>query len=285
MIVGSDAPLKQEHFDRISLVRYYLEEKEKSHKFLKFSVIYFQNNVGEISNGQECHALAKSYRHETFVLMEDDVIVGRHFLKFMYQALEKYADNQDIVAVNGYLGHELKNTPKSAFLHNRFSSYGYGSWYKKWDEVLRKRDAVNYPRKMLDDLSKFREIVKFTPYVRSYPFLAERVYRAGDIEIGLMMEFEEFWTLVPPVSLTANRGMDGSGLRSGINKEIQMIVPSDSPIELPPAEKLQKYRFQELRDKISSRSLLLNWTVFGIYRFLPFGFPLLRKLRSFKKAF
>lgn len=284
VIVGSDANATKSHEERVKAVRTYLHEKEFSHRFYKLSVVYHEKNVGEQENSLACHSLAKSYGHEAFILMEDDIVVGRYFLKFMQDALLAYADQPEIIAVNGYLAHDLKRTPRSVFLYNRFCAYGYGSWYKKWDIVQKNRDSINFGAKIMDDFKKFCEISRFTTNVRSFPFLAERFYRAGDLEIGLMMEYEKLCTVTPPVSLTANKGLDGSGLRSGKNLVLQSREPFHDKLVLPRLETLERFGFEDLKNKISRKSRFVNILVFFIYRYVPFGFSILIKLRAFKKS-
>jgi len=284
VIVGSDAALKKEHEERISVVRRYLKHKEGAHGFKKLSVLCHNDNLGEKGNGGACHLYAKSSGHESFILMEDDVVVGLYFLKFMSESLAAYSDQPDLIAVNGYLDHDLTNAPKKPFLYNRFSAYGYGSWYAKWDLVQKKRDSINYSTRILLDFTRFRKVAKFSPNAKSYPFLAENFYRAGDIETGLMMEFENLWVLKPPLSLTANRGMDGSGLRSGVNASLQAMVASDDPIDIPSSSELESVRFETVKPRIDIKYILENWLSFLIYNYFPFGFSVLLKLRSLKKS-
>jgi hypothetical protein len=284
VIVGSDAAFKEEHEERIRLVRGYLQRKEKGHNFKKLSVLYHDGNMGENINGSECHSYAKSYGHDRFIAMEDDVIVGLYFLKFMDDALTAYSNDPNLIAVNGYLDHDLIEEKTNPFLYNRFSAYGYGSWYEKWDLVQAKRDSINYSARMLLDVARFRKVAKFTPNAKSYPFLAKNLYRAADIEIGLMMEFEHLWVLKPPFSLTANRGMDGSGLRSGVNAGLQAMIASDNPIDVPSSSELESVRFENVKPRIEIKYIVENWLSFLIYNYIPFGFSVLLKLRSLKKS-
>jgi hypothetical protein len=283
VIVGSDAAFKKEHEEKINAVRGYLKNKEGAHGFKKLSVLYHDDNLGEIGNGGACHCHAKSSGHESFIIMEDDVIVGLYFLRFMEESLTKYFDQPDLIAVNGYLDHDLTKEYKKPFLYNRFSAYGYGSWYAKWDLLQKKRDSINYSARMLLDVARFRKVAKFTPNAKSYPFLAENFYRAGDIEIGLMMEFEHLWVLKPPFSLTANRGMDGSGLRSGVNASIQAMIASDDPLDIPSSSELELVRFENVKPRIEIKYIVENWLSFLIYKYVPFGLSVLLKLRSLKK--
>lgn len=284
VIVGSDAPFKSEHQKNINLVKKYLYKKKNDHGFKKISILDHSENIGEIKNAEKCHNFAQQNNHDCFIFMEDDVVVGRYFLKFMADALKSYSDNSDIIAINGYIDHDIQKKTKKPFLFNRFSAYGFGSWYKKWNYWQEKRESINYPKKMIKNLKNFKKVASFTSYAKSYPFLAERFYWAGDIEIGHMMEFEGLWVLKPPVSLTANRGMDGSGKRSGVNYALQSMEASDDYIDIPAVEDLERVLFQQVKPKIRFVDTLVNWFCYFTYNYIPFGFVLLKKLRSIKKS-
>lgn len=284
VIVGSDAPAKKEHFEKITKVREYLKEKEKNHSFKKLSVIYHDVNVGENENFLKSQLLSKTHGHQSFIMMEDDVIVGRYFLDFMNSSLIKFIDHDDVILINGYLDNSLKTKDYNPFLYNRCSAYGFASWYKKWDMIEERRKSINYAARTLADLNLFKKLSILTPNAKSYPFLAEDFYKAADIEIGLMMELECLWALLPPVSLTANRGMDGSGLRSGADPVLQAMEPSHEKIEVTEPSNIKRFKLEEIKDKIQFKYIAANWFSFIVYKYIPFGFEILKRLRTIKKS-
>lgn len=285
LIIGSDAPITNDHAEDIERVRDYLKNKERNHKFSKFSVIYHKNNVGEIENGNLCHQLAQVGGHDRFIMMEDDVIVGSYFLEFMKDSLKLFEADKKVIAINGYLDDKAKYIDNKPFLYNRFCAYGYASWYAKWVEMRPRIDTVNYAKYALGNLKHFKKIMNYAVNAKSYPFLAMRFYRAVDLEIGLMMEVEDYWVMVPHVSLTANKGLDGSGLRSGFNPRLQAIEPYEGRIEIPKLSEIKKISLIEIKDKISFNNIVINWFSIIVYRYLPFGFSLLKYIRRVKRSF
>ena len=152
IIVGSDAPSKNEHANKVNEVKSYLKHKQNDNKFFKFSVIDFTVNVGQIKNFNECHKLAKSCGHKAFIAMEDDIIVGKFFLEYMYEGLLKTKNIPNIISINSYLEHNWTEREfKSAFLFNGFNAYGYGCWYNKWDLLQKKRYSYNYAKEKMKD--------------------------------------------------------------------------------------------------------------------------------------
>lgn len=284
IIIGSDAPYKLEHDFKINKVREYLKAKEMNHSFKKISVIYHTSNVGENKNLEKCNMLAKSLGHLTFIMMEDDVIVGIHFLDFMNDGLNRFSSNDKVISINGYLDPKIKINQDLPFLYNRFCAYGFASWYDKWDKIQEKRKLNNYADQVLSNKKLFKKLVNISPNAKSYPFLAKSFYQATDIEVGLMMEIDDKWALLPPVSLTANRGMDGSGLRSGNDNNLQNMKPSNMKISFPDIDSIKQLKIEHLNGKLDLSNILENWFSYIIYKYIPFGFNFLKKLRAIKKS-
>lgn len=282
IIIGSDAPSKNEHANKVNEVKSYLKHKQNDNKFFKFSVIDFTVNVGQIKNFNECHKLAKSYGHKAFIAMEDDIIVGKFFLEYICEGLLKTKNIPNIISVNSYLEHNWTEREfKSAFLFNGFNAYGYGCWYNKWDLLQKKRYSYNYAKEKIKK-SFFNDFL-YNENAKSYPFLAEKFYEAADIEFCLIYEMENLWALYPNISLSVNKGMDGSGLRSGINLKLQNRKVNNLPYKPIDILNIEKKELCDLRGKISLKYQIQNLISYSIYSFIPFGFKVLVYLRSMKQ--
>lgn len=284
IIVGSDAPSKDEHDEKINFLRSYLLKKEKSNRFKKITVLYHEKNVGANENMELCHLFAKSHNHQSFIFMEDDIIVGNYFLDFITDGLEAFRDDEEVITIHGYLDQSLNVNHLKPFLYNRSNAYGFASWYEKWDKLQKRINSTNYADRIISDIKLFKEQARLSPNAKSYPFLAENLYKAGDIEIGLMMEIEGFWALYPPVSLTANRGMDGSGLRSGVDETVQSMQPHHERVRIPELAEIKRFRLEEIKDSIGIKPRVSNWFSFVVYTYIPFGFKILKQLRTIKKS-
>lgn len=284
VIVGSDSPAIEEDASKINNLRAYLLTKERNNGFKKLSVIYHKENVGQGGNMKACDLLAKSYGYDSFIFMEDDVIVGHYFLKFMQEGLKRFASDENIIAINGYLDPNIKMNNLNPFLFNEFSAYGFASWYTKWDRFEKRRISNNYAAKVLSNRNLFKEHAKFSPNAKSYPFMAESLYEAADIATCLMMDIEGLWVLVPPISLTANRGLDGSGLRSGINVTLQAAEPYHGKVNFPRTNNIEYFKYRDIKDVIGINHKVSNWFSFIVYKYVPFGFRVLKRLRTIKKS-
>ncbi|KXS35303.1 MAG: hypothetical protein AWU56_1274 [Idiomarina sp. T82-3] len=284
IIIGSDNASCLGHQQSINEVRSYLEKKLSNHRFNNFTVIDHKDNVGESENLKTLHNEAKKSGFKTFIHMEDDVVVGRYFLEFMEDALNIYKDETDVVAVRAYRDPSEEKYRQQTFLSNRMCAYGYASWYKKWERVCNLCDSHNYASIVLQDFKLFRGIVRYSANGKSYPFLAEGLYSASDIEIGLMMEVEKLKILCSPESLTANRGLDGSGLRSGVDENLQRMEPSNKKIKITEPEDIKFIPVQKASNPIRFKLYMVNWLFYFIYRYIPFGYRFLRWVRSVYKS-
>lgn len=71
------------------------------------------------------------------VVLEDDLVLMPNFLNFMNNGLDFYENNQQVMSV---CGHSCKvKTPKGypydAYFFTRSSSWGWGTWKDRWNQV------------------------------------------------------------------------------------------------------------------------------------------------------
>lgn len=280
VLVGSDAAGKQEDKQKIDEVRECLLEKSRTHSFEDLKLVLHKENVGQLVNLMTLHELAKREAFQSYVYMEDDVVVGKGFLEFMKNGLQMYQEHADVLGVCGYIRPGLPVKQDKAFLFDRVSAYGVGGWYNKKEGCVGYSRLVNVASRVLSSLSSYRRKAKFTVNAKSYPFIAEGMYKAWDIEMGLFLDLENKWFLTPPKTLTANRGMDGSGLRSGIDKELQAMEPSDECFDIPEIGNIQSVNFEEVATRVPLKSYLINICIFIIYSYVPKGYSILKKIRE-----
>ena len=76
-------------------------------------------------------------KHKKAIVLEDDLITSPNFLSFMNQALETYENNKKIISISG-LTFQV-NIPKDyeydVYFTRRMSSYGWGTWLDRWENI------------------------------------------------------------------------------------------------------------------------------------------------------
>jgi hypothetical protein len=151
-----------------------------------------------------------SRRYGRVVVVEDDLIVARHFLGFMNAALDHYRDDRQVMQVSGHMFPvELPGDRQSLFLP--FSTtWGWATWGRAW-ELFDPDHAV------ARELQQSRKIRNAFDLGGAYPYF-QMLQRQGRGEVdswGILWYLSVFGnkglTLYPARSLVLNAGFDGSG--------------------------------------------------------------------------
>ncbi len=108
-------------------------------------VILREKNVGLAGNlvGGLNHVLA---RHETIIVLEDDIVPRAGFFEYMTSALERFALRKEIFSVSAY--HALKDYDRplpELFLSRRFFCWGWATWADRWHEISAEVTAGRIP--------------------------------------------------------------------------------------------------------------------------------------------
>ncbi len=86
-------------------------------------------------------------KHESIIVLEDDLVVAPDFLTFMNAALEAYRDRSDIWSISGYTPNlkEIEQYDKDGvFLVPRAQCWGWATWSDRWETVDWEVSDFNY---------------------------------------------------------------------------------------------------------------------------------------------
>ncbi len=167
----------------------------------QFSIIYGINDVLE--------------NQDSVIVVEDDILTCRDFLKFTNQALEFYKDDEKVWCVSGFnYPEKIISYPDSYqedvfFVHGKNSSWGWGSWKDRWQKI-------DFEISDYDDFIKNKELVK--KFNRAGSNMADmlRLQKQGritawDIQMSYTMFKNNGYTVQTIKPLTKNIGFDSSG--------------------------------------------------------------------------
>lgn len=160
---------------------------------------------------------------ETVISLEDDVIVSEYFLSYMNSALDRYHHKKEIWHINSFIYPIKFKGNFDCFFIKPALAYGFGTWKDRW------HNFINNP--LSRDPNYLNEI--FTTKMRKELDLnLKRGIFWHQIEYNLRgnTTWAIFWychiflnnglCLTPKISLSKNIGYDGSGERTGYNKEL-----------------------------------------------------------------
>ncbi len=150
--------------------------------------------------------------HGKVIVIEDDIETSPHFLRYMNDALTRYADDENVFSISGYRYPIGEGLPGTFFLRST-SSWGWATWKRAWDHY--EPDGS----RLLETLRQQRLLHRFN--YGGFPYQtvmlkrqiagrndswAIRWYASALLNRGL--------TLYPCSSLVRNIGFDDTGFHS-----------------------------------------------------------------------
>lgn len=153
--------------------------------------------------------------HDTIIVMEDDLLCTRDYLRFMNESLQYYRNDVRVFSVSGYLYPITipDEYPHEVLLLARGCSYGWGTWPDRW-------------KKVDWDVKDFPEFMKSKPAQREFmrggedllPMLKKQ--QVGDLNSwAIRWTYAHYkhqaYNLHPRFSKLESTGMDGSGTNFG----------------------------------------------------------------------
>lgn len=203
--VFSDGFKSNEDSARVMEVRDYLHSLNL---FKQLYIIERQDNIGlrkNIENGVS--EIVTKYGK--VIVLEDDILTSKFFLKYMNDALNKYEKNENVMEISGYCVPTIhKGCKETAFLH--FSDcWGWATWDRAWKYYTRDIDYL-IRRFTLRDIYHFNFEGKANLW-------SQVIYN----KTGLLNTWAIFWQasiylnkgymLYPTKPLVQNIGNDGTG--------------------------------------------------------------------------
>ena len=168
-------------------------------------------------------------KHDKFVVSEDDNEFAANYLEYINHMLERYSEDDSIVAISGYnYPMHVKKTEGDYYLSDAyFAAFGFASWISKF-EAMQKYMTKEwiyksyYNKKHMLKLrvkypNQYCNFVKgMVGYTRS--LLVNNTVWKMDLTYGLYMFFEGKYMVFPVISKVKNWGYDGSGVNCDIMK-------------------------------------------------------------------
>ena len=147
--------------------------------------------------------------HGRVIVLEDDILVGRYFLRFMNDGLNQYAEDDRVAAIHGYIYPVMDPLPRTFFLRGA-DCWGWATWNRAWKTFEPNGKALLRALRAEGLISRFNMDGSF-PYTR----MLERQVAGRNDSWAIRWHASAFlagqMTLYPGCSLVQNIGLDGSG--------------------------------------------------------------------------
>jgi hypothetical protein len=225
LFIFSDAPKRPDSADAVRQVRDYIKTISG---FKSINVVERAQNLGlakSIIDG----ATYLSNQCGRFIVLEDDIVTSPHFLTFMNEALERYANDDRVISIHGYVYPVAQPLPEAFFLPGA-DCWGWATWRRGW--ALFNPDG----RFLLNELKR-RKLTRSFDFSGSYPYtemLASQIKGINDswaVRWYASAFLADKLTLYPGRSLVHNIGNDNSGTHCGDSRGFDALL-SDTPINL-----------------------------------------------------
>jgi Glycosyltransferase like family 2 len=150
--------------------------------------------------------------HGRVIVVEDDLLLSPHFLRYMNEALDCYADDEQVASIHGYCHPVSETLPETFFLRGA-DCWGWATWKRAWSHF--RADGVA----LLAELEA-RNLTQAFDFDGQYAYtrmLRDQITGRNDswaIRWHASCYLDELLTLYPGRSLVHNIGNDGSGTHS-----------------------------------------------------------------------
>ena len=246
----------KETINNIKSLKVYLRSLDKK----KFKIIFKNKRYGLKKNWYEAYDYMFR-RYNKVICLEDDIIINKNFLNFMYFYLNYYEKNKNIMSITGF-GTKLKHNTKfkyDCYLTKRPMAWGQASWKRVWKKF--KSFKFNH-KNILKDKRKL-------------------ISGGQDLIVILIMDylklansFQILWTyfviknnglcINPTSSLVKNIGYDGTGFHTKKTKSFPI-----SKIKKNSIRRMKKVIYDNDLNNLFNRSFEIKKLTFIIFYYLP----------------
>jgi hypothetical protein len=151
--------------------------------------------------------------YSTVIVVEDDLVTSPLFLDFINRALNRYANDQEVASIHGFVT-PFKKPLSEPFFMRGADCWGWGTWRDRWE-------LFNPNGQELLDQLESRELLKEFDLDGAYPFsgmLKDQIAGKNNswaIRWHASIFLQNKLTLYPARTYVVNIGFDGSGTHTG----------------------------------------------------------------------
>jgi len=217
LYIFSDAPKTDADIAQVDEVRALIKNAEG---FKSVKVIERKTNLG-LANSIIAGVTQLVNEYEKVIVFEDDLLSSPYTLTYFNQALDRYANTDNVMHIGAYMYPLTGNFLPETFFFRAATSWGWATWARAWkhfepdvDKLIAQFNQKKILQFSIDgNMNFWKQIQEFKSGKNNS--WAIRWYASIFLRGGL--------TLNPAKSLIQNIGNDGSGIHS--NKEDIYQVP------------------------------------------------------------
>lgn len=214
LFIAFDYPASETHCEGHRKIEAYLP---KISGFQNVTIYRRTVNFGVPGNYMEGEKQLFKY-YDRMIGLEDDNEFSPNFLNYINSGLEKFKDNEKVLAICGYnIPMDIDSLNNENYYFRGGLSWGLGTWKNKWQDFI-------YDYKSIA-IHIFKLSNGLKAYKRNPKHLLNLIYAVrsktsihGDVAIGFYMLLNKDVVCVyPTLSKVRNHGHDGSGVNCGVD--------------------------------------------------------------------
>lgn len=209
LFIYSDGAKGEEDASAVAEVREYIHSIEG---FLSITIVERERNRGLAENIID-GVTTRLRQYGRAIVLEDDLVLAPHFLRFMNDALELYKDEERVGHIQGCDFVEDPLLPYS-YLIKFTGSWGWATWHRAWKHF--EPDGEKLLHRLME--SKGNKTFDFNgnyPFTRMLRRQVEGKNNSWAIRWNASLFLNNILSLNAGRSLVRNQGFDGSGTHCG----------------------------------------------------------------------
>jgi len=230
LFIFSDGP-KVGNDENVRKVREYIKKVDG---FKSVTVVENEKNLGLVES--IIQGVSETIdKYGKVIVLEDDLITSKFFLKFMNEALNIYAKKENIYSVSGYM-FPIKTEKTESFLMPFISTWGWGTWKEQWKYFKKDLNPSEIEEQFKSDSIKKRFNLSDYDY---FWMLKNKLNTSWGIRWYYSVFIRGGLNVFPTKTLVTNIGFDGSGIncrRNSVNdldiKNFDINVKNTMEIDL-----------------------------------------------------
>ncbi|HPF12451.1 MAG TPA: hypothetical protein PLP62_13430 [Flavobacteriaceae bacterium] len=223
---GAKEGASGEDISKINQVRSLLLEKQWCKEV---NIVHRDQNLG-LANNVIDGVTQVINKHGKVIVLEDDILTGKYFLKFMNDGLNIYREELKVFGISGYKFPSKGTVDSESYFLPLSSSWSYATWFDRWNDVSFNGDELLIK---IDNLN-LKEKLNFGHYP-FYRMLVDQVKGLNNswaIRFYSSMLLKESYFLFPKTSLVENIGFDNTGVHCGAENSFSNVKLSNFEIKV-----------------------------------------------------
>lgn len=168
---------------------------------------------------------------DKLIVLEDDLVLSKHFLYFMNYFLDKYKNTEKVWHIGGWNFPNDESDFDSTYFSTLMYCWGWGTWKNRWEKHNQEKyyEFFNFTKKQKYDFD-----------LKNSYNLSSQLYanKSKKIDTWAIFWYQTIFKnnglcLYPLKSLVDNIGADGSGENSGVDSSLRNIINHKLPLKYP----------------------------------------------------